>query len=146
MTANPRFLIGGLLVAGAIGFLMYTGIRESSAYYLTLDEFLPRRESFAGTAVRIAGRVRPGTVAYDPRTLRLDFGLGDPARGDAGDLLAVSHVGIKPDMFGDGRDVIVEGRYASGVLRADKVLTSCPSKYEPDPDRDGDGRGPHASE
>jgi cytochrome c-type biogenesis protein CcmE len=33
-------------------------------------------------------------------------------------------------MFADGRDVIVEGRYTDGELRASQVLTSCPSKYE----------------
>ena len=38
--------------------------------------------------------------------------------------------GIKPDMFADGRDVIVEGRYTGDVLHATQVLTSCPSKYE----------------
>ena len=28
------------------------------------------------------------------------------------------------------RDVIVEGRFSGGVLRAHQVMTSCPSKYE----------------
>jgi cytochrome c-type biogenesis protein CcmE len=36
----------------------------------------------------------------------------------------------KPDMFGAGRDVIVEGRFTSrNLVIADQVMTSCPSKY-----------------
>ena len=36
-----------------------------------------------------------------------------------------------PDMFAEGRPVIVEGSLQSdGVLKADTLLTKCPSKYE----------------
>ena len=30
-----------------------------------------------------------------------------------------------------GREVVVEGRYGAGALTARQILTSCPSKYEP---------------
>jgi len=145
MKKRLQFVAGGFAIAGAVGFLMYTGIQETSAYYLNLDEFLPQRESLSGVPVRIAGKVRGGTVEYDLRTLRLDFALGAPGQADSGDFLPVSYTGIKPDMFSDGRDVIVEGKYASGVLRAEKVLTSCPSKYEADPAH-GEAGATHGSE
>jgi hypothetical protein len=47
--------------------------------------------------------------------------------------LPVAYTGIVPDMFAEGRDVIIEGRYVDGVLQAHAVMTSCPSKYEPKP-------------
>ena len=34
-------------------------------------------------------------------------------------------------MFTAGRDVIIDGEYKDGVLQAQKLLTQCPSKYEP---------------
>jgi len=38
-----------------------------------------------------------------------------------------------PDMFAEGRDVIIEGRYNAGsALSAKTIMTSCPSKYEPE--------------
>jgi cytochrome c-type biogenesis protein CcmE len=45
----------------------------------------------------------------------------------------VHYQGILPDMFAEGRDVIVEGRYDAGnTLAAKTIMTSCPSKYEPE--------------
>lgn len=131
MHLNGRFVIGGFLIVAAIGWLMYVGIRETSAYYLTIEEFLPQREVYAGEDLRVAGRVRAGTIEYDPKTLHLRFEIGAFEKDQpAGDGLAVAFTGIKPDMFAEGRDVIVEGRYHEGRLEADKVMTSCPSKYE----------------
>jgi cytochrome c-type biogenesis protein CcmE len=70
-----------------------------------------------------------------------DFvGQEDVAAGSA--TLAVAYTGVVPDMFAEGRDVIIEGRYADGVLRAQTIMTSCPSKYEPEAPgaEGGDGR------
>lgn len=130
MRQNLRFVVGGLVIVSAVGWLMYTGIRETSSYYLTIGEFLPQKETLADAGVRVAGRVQPGSIQYDPRTLRLGFQLGEFEEGKAAGAVPVAFTGIKPDMFAEGRDVIVEGRYSGGILRADKVLTSCPSKYE----------------
>jgi len=43
----------------------------------------------------------------------------------------VAYPGIKPAMFAEGREVIVEGNVESGgVFHADTLMTKCPSKYE----------------
>lgn len=131
MRINVRFLAGGLVIAVAMAWLMYVGIRETSAFYLTVAEFLPQREVYAGQGLRLAGRVKPGTIEYDARTLALRFEVGDFKPGEAaGEAIPVVFTGIKPDMFTDGRDVIIEGKYSAGLVTADKVMTSCPSKYE----------------
>ena len=135
MNRNFRFVFGSAVIVAAIGWLMYTGIRETSAYYLTIQEFLPKKTEYGNMPLRVAGRVKPGSIDYDARTLDLKFDLaGFPEGGKSGETTAeavpVAFTGIKPDMFADGRDVIVEGRYTDGVLRAKQVLTSCPSKYE----------------
>jgi cytochrome c-type biogenesis protein CcmE len=47
--------------------------------------------------------------------------------------LRVNYQGILPDMFAEGRDVIVEGKYEDGQsLIAKTIMTRCPSKYEPE--------------
>lgn len=130
MNRNLRFVFGSAVIVAAIGWLMYTGIRETSSYYLTIQEFLPKKDEYARMPLRVAGRVQPGSIAYDARSLDLKFHLaGFPGESES-QFVPVAFNGIKPDMFADGRDVIVEGRYESGVLRAKQVLTSCPSKYE----------------
>jgi len=135
MRGKSKFFIGVLLIVGAVGYLIYTGIRETSTYYLTLEEFLPKREALANEGVRIAGRVQAGSVRWDPKDLRLSFVLG-PFKEGVGDQTAgvpVHYQGILPDMFAEGRDVIVEGRYNAGsALSAKTIMTSCPSKYEPE--------------
>ena len=57
MERNRRFIIGATIIVAAVAYLVYTGIRETSVYYLTIDEFLTRREAVAGEGLRVAGRV-----------------------------------------------------------------------------------------
>lgn len=135
MKGKSKFFIGVLVIVGAVGYLIYTGIRETSTYYLTIEEFLPKREALANEGVRVAGRVQAGSIRWDPKDLRLSFVLG-PFKDGASDHPAgvpVHYQGILPDMFAEGRDVIVEGRYgAESALAAKTIMTSCPSKYEPE--------------
>ena len=130
MERKHRFLIGGVLLAGAIGFLIYTAASTTSVYYLTIAEFVPQREALADESVRVAGRVRNGTIQWDAKTLDLAFVLGDFEDATPASV-PVKYTGLLPDMFAEGRDVIVEGKYTdAGVFQAHTVLTSCPSKYE----------------
>ena len=127
-------------MVGAVGYLMYTGIRETSTYYLTLEEFLPQKEALANAGIRVAGRVQSGSVNWDPKDLTLYFTMvGVDQNGQLADTpgLAVHYQGVLPDMFAEERDVIVEGHYTPGAdtLQATTVMTSCPSKYEAEIDK-----------
>lgn len=132
-----KFFLGILLVIGTVGYLIYTGIRETSNYYLTIEEFLPQKDAFANEGLRLAGRVQTGSINWDPKSLQLSFILGSFKANEtvtsqnAG--LLIHYQGILPDMFAEGRDVIVEGHYDKGnALLAKTIMTSCPSKYEPE--------------
>jgi cytochrome c-type biogenesis protein CcmE len=128
MERNRRFIIGATIIVAAVSYLVYTGIRETSVYYLTIDEFLSKREAVAGEGLRIAGRVATKSVQWNPATLDLKFRLANFAEDDG---VEVAYNGVLPDMFAEGRDVIVEGTYAhNGSFHARTLLTSCPSKYE----------------
>jgi cytochrome c-type biogenesis protein CcmE len=129
-----KFSVGVLLIVGAIGYLIYTAVLETSTYYLTLEEFVPQKEALASEGVRVAGRVQAGSVNWQPKDLRLHFILGPLEKEKVPQLagIPVQYQGVLPDMFAEGRDVIVEGRYAvSNAFMADTIMTSCPSKYEP---------------
>jgi len=128
MERNRRFIIGAAIIVAAVAYLVYTGIRETSVYYLTIDEFLSRREAVAGEGLRVAGRVAADSMRWNPSTLDLKFRL---ASFDGQNGVDVTYNGVLPDMFAEGRDVIVEGTYAhDGIFRARTLMTSCPSKYE----------------
>ena len=128
MSKNSRFIIGACLIIAAVSYLVFTGIRETSVYYLTIDEFLAKREAMANEGIRVAGRVGAQSVKWNPATLDLTFRL---ASFDGPGGVDVTYNGVLPDMFAEGRDVIVEGVYTTGgALKARTLLTSCPSKYE----------------
>ena len=128
MDRNRRFIIGASIIVAAVAYLVYTGIRETSVYYLTIDELLSRREAVAGEGLRVAGRVGANSVNWNAATLDLKFRL---ANFEDKDGVPVAYNGVLPDMFAEGRDVIVEGTYANdGSFHARTLLTACPSKYE----------------
>lgn len=145
MNRKARFLIASLLLVGAVAYLMYTGVRQSAVYYLTIDEFLAKKEALANEGIRVAGRVTKGSVTkkMTPSGEELNFRLGDFKTDGAAEVASVPvyFVGVTPDMFKaeGGSDVIVEGKYRNGVVHAQSVLTSCPSKYE------AEATGPQAS-
>ena len=130
MLNRRRFVVGAALIAAAVSYLVYAGIRTTSMYYFELGEFLTRRDTLAGQTLRVKGWVRHGSVDRNVSTNELRFEL---ARQDDSSGIPVSYRGIMPDMFSEGREVVVEGRYRDGGLAAQQIMTSCPSKYEPAP-------------
>ncbi len=127
MLNQRRFIIGAVLIAAAVSYLVYAGIRTTSTYYFEIDEFVARKADHDGEDLRVKGWVRGGTMQWDARTNKLDFQL---ARKDGTEPIAVVYQGILPDMFAEGREVVVEGHYGAGAMTAKQIMTSCPSKYE----------------
>ncbi len=143
---RPRFYIGGALIVLAIAYLIVSAIRSTSEYYLTVDEVGARRAELGSEPIRVAGRVKAGTISWEPNTLTLKFvivPIPDPASTEPVRPVSVNATDPvsfavycagqpKPDMLAPGRDVIVEGKLgAGGVIIASQVMTSCPSKYQP---------------
>src|SRR5271156_2082616 len=147
MRIRPRFFIGVGLIAVAIGYLIFSAIRTTSEYYLTVPEVAARQSELGGQALRVAGRVKSGDINWDPNSLTLKFEIvpipdigadGPPLKPvsvEAADPVSFRVVAVgepKPDMFAPCRDVIVEGKLtADGTIAATQVMTSCPSKYKP---------------
>ena len=147
MRIRPRFFIGVGLIALAIGYLIFSSIRTTSEYYLTVTEVAARQTELGGQSIRVAGRVKPGNIAWDPNSLTLKFEIapipdidasGAPVKpvsvvaSDPVSFRVIAAGEPKPDMFAPGRDVIVEGKLGpDGAITATQVMTSCPSKYKP---------------
>jgi cytochrome c-type biogenesis protein CcmE len=123
---------------------MYAGVQQSSMYYFTITEFLPKKEELVGQGVRVAGRVATGSLwkQTTAKGTEMKFAIGDftDEAVAAPETVSVAYTGIVPDMFAEGRDVIIEGKYVEGTLQAQTNMTSCPSKYE----AETEGEGPKA--
>lgn len=154
LSRKAKFLFGASVIVLAVAILIYSAVRETSAYFMTVEEYAQSADAHEGRSLRLAGRVSDGSVKWDPKTLDLEFlirpippkeaakhleaGSGvaaapvDAVAKAATMTLPVRYNGILPDMFAADRDVIVEGKVEGGIFHAKTLLTTCPSKYESD--------------
>lgn len=134
MKAGTKFILGGVLVLGTVGYLMATGIKETGVYYLTPTELASRVEAdrtFYNVGVKMGARVVKGSIARDVESQTITFRATDGQH-----TWPVTYRGMAPDTFTDEVDVVVEGRLQSdGVFRATTLLAKCGSKYEAAPTR-----------
>ena len=132
MKKQRKFLVGGTVVAALVGYLMFTGMQDSMVYYHTPAELVAKTTadpSYREVGVKVGGRVAPGTVSFQQRSLDLRFDIVDIETGATS--FPVHYRGPLPDTFQEGRDVVVEGRFTqAGVFEATTVLTKCGSRYE----------------
>lgn len=132
MKKQSRFLAAAVVLVGVVGYLAVTGMRDSMTYYYTPDELVAKvaaDPSVHQLGAKVGGRVVPGTVHFDARTLDLRFTIVDIESGKT--QFPVHYTGPLPDTFEEGRDVVVEGRYGEdGRFTASTVLTKCGSRYE----------------
>lgn len=135
-------MVGVVVCAVFALFLMFTTMTTSHAV-LTPSEVLAAGSRNLGR-LRIAGRVSSDSITYQVTPeFRLEFFVEDrPADGQKSGMpsgaaaqspqkLKVVFEDIKPDMFTNGRDVLIDGQLENGAVMASSILTQCPSKYEP---------------
>jgi len=135
MTTNKhRKLVAGLvIIALALGYMIYAGVTQSAVYFVTPSEL--KASAVTGKAYRLGGMVLPGSLKWDPATLDLAFTLSD---GTA--TVPVRHKGTAPDLFGEGRGAVVEGRWtADGYFKATLIMAKHSEEYRAP--HDGSGAG-----
>ena len=146
-----KFVIGGVLILGAVVFLIWSSTAANSEYFLTIDELKAKGTDIIGRNLRVSGAVLGDTIKYDAQTLTLTFEVahvpGDQAVIDTeGGLAAALHqavidptrsrmkvqyVGPMPDLLRNEAQAIVTGKLGDdGVFYADELLLKCPTKYE----------------
>ncbi len=125
--SRARFYIGGLVIVGAIAYLIYVGLQSAPVYYVTTSE-LQRGVASAplSQTVRVAGTVVPGSIQKGPDAFVTRFSITDGSG-----TMPVYYRGALPDIFQENIEVVVEGKYGTdGVFNAKTVLAKCPSKFE----------------
>jgi len=146
-----KFVIGGLLILGAVVFLIWSSTAATSEYFLTIDELNEKGSEIVNRNLRVSGAVIGETIHYDAQTLTLTFEVahvpGDQAvLEDEGGLAMALHqavmdpsrsrmkiiyVGPMPDLLRHEAQAIVTGKLGEdGVFHADELLLKCPTKYE----------------
>jgi len=146
-----KFVIGGMLILGAVVFLIWSATASTSEYFLTIDELNAKGLSIVDKNLRVSGAVIGDTIQYDAESLTLTFEVahvsGDNAQLETEGGLAealhqavldpsrsrmtVVYVGPMPDLLRHEAQAIVTGHIdAEGIFHADELLLKCPTKYE----------------
>ncbi len=122
-----KFIFAIIIIAGAISYLVYSGVKDTMVYYLTIDELQAKVPDVYGERVRVSGTVVPGTIEKDNNG-DIKFKITDGTN-----KINVNYSGIIPDVFADDVEAVVEGNYTQqNVFIADILLAKCPTKYESD--------------
>ena len=125
---KTKFIVGGVIVALAVVYLIYTGVQSSSAYFLTIDELYAKGTAIENRTVRVTGKVDEATINFNNRDLILTFEV----TSDTGQQMPVIFNGPKPDQMRQDADAILEGKYDGTTFTAQTLLLKCPSRYEED--------------
>jgi cytochrome c-type biogenesis protein CcmE len=128
MSRRAKLAAGGLVIAGALAYLIYAGVTQSVVYFVTPSELMAAPVS--GKPYRLGGMVQAGSVRWEPRTLDLAFTLSDGRTA-----IPVRHKGTAPDLFAEGRGAVVEGTWApEGYFKASLILAKHSEEYKAPPD------------
>src|SRR5207247_9363464 len=103
--AKSALIISISIVAGALIFLIFTGLTSNMVYYYHVDEFLPKATSLHGETVKVNGKVLEGTI----KKQQMDYQF--IIHGAKEHLVNVSYHGVVPDTFKDSSDIVVKGVY-----------------------------------
>ena len=123
MKRRAKFLAGGAVIAGALGYILYSGVTQSVVYFVTPSEL--QAAPVPGKAYRLGGMVVRGSLHWEPRTLELTFALSDGKTA-----VPVRHRGTPPDLFGEGRGAVVEGSWSpDGYFKAGTILAKHSEEY-----------------
>jgi cytochrome c-type biogenesis protein CcmE len=126
---SPARLVVALSIAAVLAvFLLYTSIAGGGTPSLKPSQL----GGHTGT-VSLVGEV-VGKPTGDAHAGGLRFRVRDP-KDPSSTTVAVLYKGSVPDLFGTGRDIVIDGKLVNGTFVATpgSMVTKCPSKYSAKP-------------
>jgi cytochrome c-type biogenesis protein CcmE len=124
MSRRGRLLLGAAVIVVTLGALILTGVRQSVVYFVTPSELMAQDRA-PGRAYRLGGMVVQGSLQQNAAAREQRFLLTD---GRAS--VPVYHRGIPPDLFGEGRGAVVEGKLGSdGTFQASSIMAKHSEEY-----------------
>ena len=129
-----RLWIVLVVIAGAIGFLLWKGLGDATVYFRTADEAVEQRAELGSRRFRVEGEVVAGSVRAvgDGVTFKIE---------ENGARITVDHRGDPPELFRPGIPVVLEGRFEGRRFASDRILVKHTNEYrDKRPDRVKDYR------
>lgn len=120
--SSRRLWLAGIVVLGAIGFLVYRGLGNSVVYFKTADEAVASRAQLGSRDFRIEGVVVPGSV----RPTGSDVAFTIAGKGVQ---VPVVNQGSAPQMFQPNVPVVLEGHFAGQQFLSDQIMVKHSAVY-----------------
>jgi cytochrome c-type biogenesis protein CcmE len=112
----------GLVLVGAVAFLLFKGLDGALNFYMTADQAVQQKASLGDKTFNLEGLVEPGSVHATPRGVNFTVGSGS-AR------VAVVNTGSPPQLFGKNIPVIAVGHFDGNTFVSDQILVKHSSTY-----------------
>ena len=119
-----KIALTSLVLAAALGGLMYTTLQDGTEYYIHVDEVLQEPTAWQGKKLQLHGfvtdlRQRPNSLDYK---FNVQFN---------GKVIPAAYTGVVPDTFKNDSEVVLKGKlHGEGFsVEPNGVMAKCPSKY-----------------
>lgn len=119
-------IVAGLAVIGIAAALVLNAFQSNLVFFFTPSQ-VSAGEAPLERTFRVGGMVERGSLKRTSGQLDVQFVITDTAK-----TIPVIYSGILPDLFSEGKGVVVQGRLDStGLFRAEEVLAKHDENYMP---------------
>lgn len=120
--------VTAIVLAAAIGALLFTTLQDNLQYYKYVDEVASAQHEWQGKTMQVHGYVVPGSILGTQDRLDWKFNLQRN-----GKIISATFSGPPPDNFKDDAEVVLTGQFTAQGFHATDMTAKCPSKYEEAP-------------
>ena len=127
---RKKRLFGVLLIIGSsclgIGLILYA-LNSNLDYFLTPSELKKSNENVvlsSNTRVKLGGMVKKDSFFINENKVNFEV-------TDFEDSIKVIYEGLLPDLFKEGKGIVVLGNYNDGIFYADEVFAKHDENYMP---------------
>lgn len=119
---TARYVVVGLVLVGALAFLLVKGLGSALDYYLPADQAVAQRASLGDRTFNLEGVVEPGSI--HPTASGVDFVVTSGSTH-----VAVHNTSSPPQLFQPDIPVIAVGHFAGDRFVSDQILVKHTSNY-----------------
>lgn len=114
-------VVAGIVIVGALGFLVVRGLTNALDYYLTANQAVAQRAHLGGSDFRIQGTVMPG-LHQSGNTLHFSITSHDVA-------VEVISTGTPSQLFRVGMPVVLDGHWQGHIFSSFQIMVQHSSSY-----------------
>ena len=121
LTSRRRVVVAGVVVAVALGFLVFRGLANATEYFLTTSQAVQQKAHLGTSPFRIEG-----TVENDVRQ------VGDTVRFtifSGGTAVKVISTGNPSPLFKPGIPVVLDGHWSGDTYMSDLIMVKHSASY-----------------